>query len=392
MTAFLSDWLNLVLRWTHVMVGIAWIGTSFYFIALDLALRKREDTPPGVLGSAWEVHGGGFYDIRKYAVAPPGLPPDLKWFQWDAYLTWMSGFMLLWAQYYWQASTFLIDPSVLAMKPSEAVLIGMASLAAGWFIYNTLVTLLVARPAVLAASTFALILVFSYMYTHLYSGRGAFIHTGAMIGTLMAANVFLVIIPNQRRTIAALLRGDAPDPALGKAGKQRSLHNNYLTLPVLLFMVSNHYPFLTGHPHGWLVVALIITMGASVRHLVNRREAGDPLGRYVWAAPAGAAALLAAVAVTAPRAPTLAEGVPTDAQALTIVAARCAPCHAARPRQGGFNEAPKGIRLETLAELRRNAPLVFAQSVQTMTMPLGNLTGMTADERAQLGAWVQAQR
>jgi uncharacterized membrane protein len=392
MSAFLSDWLNLALRWAHLMVGIAWIGTSFYFIALDLALRKRPGQPEGVLGSAWEVHGGGFYNIEKYAVAPPKLPPDLKWFQWDAYLTWVTGFALLVVQYYWHASSFLIDPSVMELSPGAAATIGAGSLVLGWIVYDRLVRSLVEHPAALALSTFALILLAAWGYAEIFSGRGALIHVGAFIGTLMAANVFLVIIPNQKKVVASLLRGEPPDPALGKAGKQRSLHNNYLTLPVLLFMVSNHYPILTGHPYLPLVVALVIVIGASVRHIVNRHEAGDPFERYGWSLPVGAMALVTAVTITAPREPEIAGDVPEDGRVLTIAAMHCVGCHAAHPKHEGFREPPKGVKLETLDELRRHSAVVLAQAVQTQTMPLGNQTKMTPEERAQLGAWLRAQR
>jgi uncharacterized membrane protein len=382
--AFLLDWLNLLLRWAHLVVGIAWIGTSFFFIWLDLALRRRDGQPDGILGSAWLVHGGGFYDVAKYTVAPPQLPPELHWFRWEAYLTWATGLGLLVAMYYFQASLYLLDASRAPLSPVQASLIGLASLAAGWFAYDGLVRRFGDRPQLLAALLFALIVAAAWGYGEIFSGRGALIHVGALAGTWMAANVFAVIIPNQKKIVAALLA--TPDPALGKEGKVRSLHNNYLTLPVLLLMVSNHYPFLTGHRQLWLVVGLIVVAGAAVRHVLNRLEAGDPAHRYPWAAPVAVGGLLALVVATAPpRAPVA--SVPADGAVLAIAQKHCAVCHADRPSFPGFAQAPKDFRAETLAQLRANAPRIQAQLAGGV-MPPGNVTGLSAEERAMLGAWL----
>ena len=388
MTAFLVDWLNLLVRWGHLVVGIGWIGTSFYFVALDFQLRKRAAMPPGVYGTAWLVHGGGFYNVEKYLVAPPALPPDLIWYKWDAYLTWVTGFALLTLQYYWNARQYLIDPTVLQMAPSEAVVISLMTLGGGWLAYDGLCRSALGRhTGLLALATLGLILAAAYLYTHVYSGRGAFIHVGAFIGTIMAVNVFGVIIPNQRKIVAALMAGEAPDPRLGQAGKQRSLHNNYLTLPVLLMMVSNHYPVLTGHPHGWLVVALVVLAGASVRHFINRHDAGDALARFWWALPLAAAAVLALVVLTAPRGGGDAAAI-SDAQAMAIVEKHCTMCHAERPTHADIPEPPKGVVLTSVADLRRYADAITQQAVASTAMPLGNETGMTAAERGELGAWL----
>jgi uncharacterized membrane protein len=387
--AFLLDWLNLLLRWAHLVVGIAWIGTSFFFIWLDMALRRRDGQADGILGSAWLVHGGGFYDVAKYTVAPPQLPPELHWFRWEAYLTWATGLGLLVAMYYFQASLYLLDPSRAALSPMQACLIGLASLAAGWVAYEALVRRFGDRPVLLAGLLFALIVAAAWGYGKVFSGRGALIHVGALVGTWMAANVFAVIIPNQKKIVAALLAHAAPDPGLGKAGKVRSVHNNYLTLPVLLLMVSNHYPFLTGHPRLWLVVGLIVVAGAAVRHVLNRFEAGDRPRRYLWTAPVAVAGLAALVVATAPeRAPVLAR--PADAAALAIAQKHCAVCHADRPSFPGFAQAPKDFRAETVAQLRANAPRIQAQLAGGV-MPPGNVTGLTPEERAQLGAWLASR-
>ena len=386
--AFAMDWLNLLFRWGHMIVGIGWIGTSFYFIALDLSLRKREGMREGVFGTAWEVHGGGFYHVEKFTVAPKELPEDLIWYKWEAYLTWVTGFALLVVQYYFNATAYLIDPNVLQLTPGEAVLISAFSLAGGWLIYDFLCKSPIGKNTpLLAACLFALILAASYMFTHVFSGRGALIHVGAFIGTIMAVNVFGVIIPNQRKIAASLMAGEAPDPALGATGKQRSVHNNYLTLPVLLMMVSNHYPMLTGHPQSWLLVALVLLIGGGVRHFINRHDAGDPLNKFWWSLPVAGVATIAAIVMTAPKDFSSADQI-ADATAVQIARTHCATCHAAAPTYEGFEEAPKGINLETVGDLKRYADLVMAQAVQSDAMPLGNETGMTEDERATLGTWI----
>ncbi|MGD9738942.1 MAG: urate hydroxylase PuuD [Bauldia sp.] len=393
MSAFAADWLNLLFRWGHVIVGVSWIGTSFYFIALDLGLRKRERMGAGVSGTAWQVHGGGFYHVEKYLVAPAGLPSELIWFRWEAYLTWTSGFALLVIQYYLQPHAYLIDPAVADIAPWTAIAISVASLAAGWLGYDRLLcrTAVGANPLALAAAVFVLVIAATLLFQNVFSGRGALIHVGALIGTIMAANVFLVIIPNQRTITAALLVGTPPDPALGAMSKQRSVHNNYLTLPVLLLMVSNHYPMLAAHGQTWLVVALILAMGASVRHLINRHDAHDPVRRFIWALPVAIAALAAAVVLTAPRsAPAADSALVSDATALAIVTERCAGCHSTTPSVAGYASPPRGVVLTSIEDLRRQADPVRRQAVDSSAMPPGNLTAMTAGERAQLGAWIAA--
>jgi uncharacterized membrane protein len=391
MDVFIADWLNLLLRWAHMVVGIGWIGTSFYFIALDLGLRK-EKAAAAVQGDQWQVHGGGFYHVRKFAVAPPQLPEHLVWFRWEAYLTWVTGFGLLIVQYYWNARAYLIDPGVMDITPTVAISISVATLVAGWLVYDLICRSPVGeRPVLLSAVVFVLIVAASYGVSRIFSGRGAFIHVGSLVGTIMAANVFLVIIPNQKKMVAQLIAGQEPDPRYGAIGKQRSVHNNYLTLPVLLMMVSNHYPMLYSHPYSWLVVALIIVVGGLVRHLINRHDAGDDFNVYSWTAPVAAIALASAVTVTAPGGTTSSVEV-ADADALAIVNHHCTVCHARRPKHPGFAEAPKDMRLETIKDIRQYARLILVQAVQSNAMPLGNETRMTAEERARLGAWLGAQR
>ncbi len=397
MEAFAIDWLNLLFRWAHLIVGVGWIGTSFYFIALDLSLRKREGQAKGVFGSAWLVHGGGFYDVQKYTVAPDHLPDDLIWYKWEAYLTWVTGFALIVLQYYFNASTYLIDPSVMELTNWEAIGISLVSLFGGWFFYNTVCKLFLGKSTLwLGITVFFFLVTAGYAYTNVFSGRGALIHVGAIVGTMMAFNVFRIIIPNQKKIVASLLAGETPDPTLGQIGKQRSVHNNYLTLPVLLMMVSNHYPFITNHPQSWLIVAFIIVTGACIRHFLNSHEAahGKPegeVGNYSWALLAAAIGLCVLIIITAPKERDLSgAGTVSDFQALALSQKHCVACHATTPTHEAFVEAPKGVKLETVGELKRYSALIKAQAVDTDIMPLGNESGMTEEERAMLGAWLNA--
>jgi uncharacterized membrane protein len=392
MDVFLGEWVNLLLRWFHMIVGIGWIGTSFYFMALDFGLDAKERKSEGVYGTAWQVHGGGFYHVEKFTVAPPQLPAHLHWFKWDAYLTWMTGFGLLIVQYYLHAKSYLIDPSVMPLETWEAVAISVVSLLAGWAVYEALCRSPLGRNTiVLGALVFALILIVSVLYTRVFSARGAFLHVGAFVGTIMAFNVFMIIIPNQRKMVAQLLAGQVPDARYGAIGKQRSTHNNYLTLPVLVMMVSPHYPFLSAHPQSWLVVALIIVSGALIRHYINRVDAGDEWTTFGWAAPVAILAILGAIWLTAPRAPAAGGGAVSDADMLAMTAKHCTMCHARKPTHESFQEAPKNVTLESIGDIRKYAPLILTQTVQNKAMPLGNQTGMTEDERQKIGAWIAAQ-
>jgi uncharacterized membrane protein len=392
MDVFLGEWVNLLLRWFHMIVGIGWIGTSFYFMALDYGLDTRERKSAGVYGTAWQVHGGGFYHVEKFTVAPPQLPAHLHWFKWDAYLTFLTGFGLLVVQYYLHAKSYLIDPAVMPLEPWQAAAISVVSLLAGWGIYEALCRSTAGRNAtVLGACVFALILIASVLYTKVFSARGAFVHAGAFIGTIMAFNVFAVIIPNQRKMVAQLIAGKVPDVRYGQIGKQRSTHNNYLTLPVLVMMVSPHYPFLSAHPQSWLVVALIIVSGALIRHYINRVDAGDEWNAFGWAAPLAVFALICAIWLTAPRPPAATGGVVSDAEVLAITTKHCTMCHATKPTHESFREAPKNVVLESTADLRKYAPLILAQTVQNKAMPLGNQTAMTGEERQKIGQWIAAQ-
>jgi len=392
MDVFFGEWVNLLLRWFHMIVGIGWIGTSFYFMALDYSLDTKEPKSKGVYGTAWEVHGGGFYHVEKFTVAPPQMPSHLQWFKWDAYLTFMTGFGLLIVQYYLHAQSYLIDPAVMPLTTLQAVGISIASLLVGWIIYDGICRSPIGRHTVLlGACVFALILVASVVFTKVFSARGAFLHVGAFVGTIMAFNVFMIIVPAQRKMVAQLLKGEVPDGRYGAIGKQRSTHNNYLTLPVLVMMVSPHYPFLSAHPQSWLVVALIIIAGALIRHYINRVDAADDWNAFGWAAPVAAFALICAIYVTAPRAPA-ATGAVADADMLALTAKHCTMCHAKKPTHESFSEPPKNVTLDSIDQIKKYAPLILTQAVQNKAMPLGNQTAMTDDERAKMGAWIAQQK
>jgi uncharacterized membrane protein len=391
-SAHLEQWLGLVLRWAHVITGVAWIGTSFYFNWLNAHIAPPEAPEPGVGGELWSVHGGGFYRVVKYTVAPARLPKTLHWFKWEAYATWWSGLSLLVLLYYVGAREYLLDPAVSTIGPGTAVALGVATLAGSWAVYDLLCrSPLGGRPAILAAFGLALVTALSWGLSHVFSARAAYLHVGAALGTIMAANVFRVIIPAQRAMVAALSAGGAPDAARGRQAALRSLHNNYLTLPVLFVMVSNHYPATYGHPWGWAILAVLFVIGVLVRHWFNLRNAGRS---NAWLLPAAVAGLAALAVATAPR-PTVGTapaGVASApfAEVRVVIAHRCAPCHSAAPTYPGMAAAPAGVMLDTPEQIHARAARIAERAVVQQTMPLGNVTGITADERALLGRWVQS--
>ncbi len=389
MTSLLFDWANLLIRWAHVLAGIMWIGTSFYFIWLDSSLRKRK-ADDAIAGESWMVHGGGFYQVEKYLVAPEKLPEELHWFKYEAYFTWLTGFALMAIVYYWGAEAFLINPSVMELSVREAIGISLMSLLAGWIVYDLLCRMPIGNhTGLLAVAVFALIAAACIGYPQVYSGRAAYLHIGAFIGTIMAANVLFVIIPGQKKTVAALLKGEVPDPAYGKQAKQRSLHNNYLTLPVLFMMISNHYPIVFGHDLSWMIALGIVIAGGLIRHFFNQFDSGNLTNSGRFALPAAVLAILALIVVTASRIELSADGEPVAfADVQTIVAQRCLSCHSAAPTNEAFEEAPGGVMFDTAASIAQYADQIVSQSVLTDTMPLGNLTEMTAEERTLLGTWV----
>jgi len=385
------DWLSLAIRWLHLAAGIAWIGTSFYFIWLDQSLRARDGLAKGVLGESWSVHGGGFYHVQKYSVAPQDMPPELHWFKYEAYFTWLSGFALLVVLYYFGASSYLIDPTRADLAPIQAIGASVGFLVGSWVIYEALCRSPIGRSvAALAVSLLALILLSAFLLTQIFSDRAAFLHVGALIGTIMSANVFVVIIPNQKKVVADLMAGKAPNPALGAQAKQRSLHNNYLTLPVLLLMVSAHYPMLYsgGAAMGWLVIAFIVVIGGIIRHFFNSHHAGRRGVALIWQWPIAALLGIGLAFFISTRGEDVSATQVTDAKALAITQTHCAGCHAASPTHPAFKAPPGGIILDSLLTLEQHSDKVMAQAVLSQAMPLGNATHMTAKERAELGAWL----
>ncbi|MDO8540922.1 MAG: urate hydroxylase PuuD [Opitutaceae bacterium] len=394
MDAHLVDFLSLLVRWLHVIAGIAWIGSSFYFIWLDNSLEPpppgSEAAKKGVAGELWAVHGGGFYNPQKYAGAPPSLPDRLHWFKWEAYTTWLSGTALLAVVYWLHAGTMMLDPTRAVLSAAAAVGIGIASMVGSWVVYDGLCrSPLGRRDEVLGLVVFGLLTLLAWGLQHAFNGRAAFIHIGTAIGTIMTANVFFVIIPGQKRMVAAMRSGERPDPADGRRGKQRSVHNNYFTLPVVFLMISNHYASTYSHRHAWVVLALISAAGVAIRHFFNRRHKGE----FAWPYPAVGAVLLAGTAWwTTPRIPPLPklEGEATFDRVRAIVGQRCLACHSRVPTFPGVPQPPGGVILESADGITQNAQRIYNQVVATRVMPLGNVTQMTDQERAVLSAWIMS--
>jgi uncharacterized membrane protein len=392
MEAHLLDFAGMLVRWLHVIAGICWIGSSFYFVWLDNSLEApepgSEEEKKGVAGELWAVHGGGFYNPQKYAVAPARLPGTLHWFKWEAYTTWLSGTALLVLVYWLNAGVMMVDPSVAAITPLRAVLVGAGSMLGSWVVYDLICRSPLRRNnALVAVLVFGLLALLAFWLCGTLGGRAAFIHVGTSIGTIMAANVFFVIIPGQRRMVEAMRAGRAPNPEDGKRAKQRSVHNNYFTLPVVFIMVSNHYSATFGHPHAWAVLVLIAGSGVLIRHFFNRKHKGV----YAWPYLAAGAAVLGAVAVwTAPHVQALpaVQGPVTFNRVKAIIGQRCVTCHSQAPTFTGITQPPAGVILQGSDNVLLNAQRVYQQVVVTRIMPLGNATQMTDEERAVLAAWV----
>ena len=384
---YATDWLNLLARWLHVIAGIVWIGSSFYFIALDNHLRPpadEHDRDAGVGGESWEIHGGGFYQVQKYRVAPQTLPEPLHWFKWEAYTTWLSGFALLIILYYFHADTYLIDKSVADLSTWEAIGISIGLLVAAWLVYDAICRVLGDFPLILAATLLALITLAAWGSSHLFSGRATYLQVGAMLGTMMVGNVFFVIIPAHWELVRAKQAGREPDPAANERGKLRSVHNNYLTLPVVFTMLSNHFPFTYGHSYSWLILVVLLVIGAWVRHFFNLRHTG----RTVWWIPVSAAIAIAMLAILIRPQSESASGAPAVpfTQVKQIIDNRCTACHSMHPTK--VSEAPLGLTLDTPQEIQHYAPDIKGQAVDSTAMPLGNVTGMTKAERRLLGRWI----
>lgn len=393
METVLTEWLSIILRWTHVVAGIAWIGSSFYFIHLDLSLKARTDLPEGVRGDAWQVHGGGFYHMMKYLLAPRSMPDELTWFKWEAYTTWLSGFALLVVVYYLGAELFLVDRTVLDLSPKLAIALSFGSLILTWLVYEALCRSPLARNEIaLSVVGYIYLVGLTYAFTHMFSGRGTFVQIGALIGTIMVANVFVIIIPKQKKTVAALIAGQTPDPQWEKDGKTRSVHNNYLTLPVVFLMVSTHYPLLFATRYNWLIVAIVLAVGPVIRHFYNSRHAGNGSPWWTWAVAAAGMLAVALLSGAGPRTPLTGAlpPAPKFAQVNDIIMSRCSMCHAGEPVWAGIGAPPKGVMLDEPESIRRHAREIEINAVRSDAMPPGNITEVTPAERRVLGAWIAA--
>jgi uncharacterized membrane protein len=396
MEGYLLDWANLLLRWLHVIVAIAWIGSSFYFVWLDNSLRAPLDAAlkeKGVGGELWAVHGGGFYNPQKYLGAPPRLPQDLHWFYWESYSTWLSGFGLFSVLYLFNPRVFLIDPNVADITPTVAVVAALAFLVLGWLVYDIACRLLQKQEKLLAVLVVLYVVAASWAACHLFSGRAAFLIIGAMIATIMSANVFFVIIPGQRKVIASMKAGEAVDPIHGQRGKQRSVHNTYFTLPVLFAMLSNHYSMTYSHKHNWLVLVLIMVAGVLIRQFFIMRHKGKLNLAYPTVAVAVLAGVVAWLTPSVPaQVPAQAGAAPAArvelAQVQKIMEDRCVQCHAAQPTL--MPTPAKGVLLDTPEAVRGQAQQIYQQVVVQKAMPLGNMTRITDEERGVIAKWFES--
>src|SRR5947209_17343512 len=387
--ALVLDWLNIGLRWTHLIVGIGWIGTSLYFMWLDAALI-RTNLRPDIEGYAWLLHSGGFYLVERRKLPPGQLPSPIHWFKWEAALTFLTGFPLLVLVYYVTGGVYLVDPAVSSITPGQAVAVGIGVLIVGWAVYDLLWSSPLARGSGRAAVIVSWVLLLSvgYALTHVLSGRAAYIHTGAMLGTIMVANVWMRIVPAQRELIAAATAGRTPDATLSRRAKQRSTHNSYVTFPVIFMMLSNHYPATYGHPLNWLILWLLIGVGVGVRHVMIARERGRPADW--WLVPVSAA-LAGVVYLTSP---AWLGGARHGGERVGFVAAkavidrRCLSCHSEKPSDDIFRIAPNGVTFETAESIRARAETIRARVVVLRNMPLANKTGMTEAERDLIARWL----
>lgn len=409
LTPFLISWAEFAVRWLHVITAIAWIGSSFYFIALDLGLRKHDQLPAGAAGDEWQVHGGGFYHIQKYLVAPAHLPEHLTWFKWESYATWLSGFALLAIVYYGSADLYLIDAEKLELSTLAAIALSIGSLVLVWGVYSLLCRATLGQNAtLLMVILYVFLIALSWGFHQIFTGRAAFIHLGAVTATIMSANVFMVIIPNQKIVVADLKAGRTPDAKYGQIAKQRSTHNNYLTLPVIFLMLSNHYPLAFATEYSWIIASLVFLMGVTIRHYFNTGHARKGHPRWTWAATA----LIFFVIMGLSLAPLMQRDdlAETDARAnvLTlspelqkkanhplfeevgyIVEGRCSMCHATEPLWDGIIAAPKNVYLETSADILAQAKAIYLHSAVSHAMPPANITYMEVGERALIRRWYQ---
>lgn len=384
----LMEWLNIIIRVMHITFGIAWIGASFYFVFLENALNRTEDVREELAGNLWAVHGGGFYYLEKYKVAPKTIPKDLHWFKYEAYFTWLSGFCLLFVVYYFNASAFLIDKNVLDITATEGILIGVGSFVVAWLLYDVMCkSALIKNQLAFAIIGFIILIGFAWFYCHVFSARAAYIHFGAMIGSIMVANVFFVIIPGQKEMVRCAKLGIPLDPSLGKKALARSLHNNYFTLPVLFVMVSNHFPSTFGYEYPWLILAIISLGAAGVKHYLNLKEKKQ---LNVWILPVSVLILLSACFISAPSTnPNECKKEVSITEVQEIVQKRCVQCHSSTPTDDVYKVAPNGVMYDTPEDIVKKKDLIMQRVVLTKTMPQNNKTNITEEERNTIRCWIE---
>jgi uncharacterized membrane protein len=382
----IMEWLNIIMRVMHVTFGIAWIGASFYFVWLENALNRKEGVRDELAGNLWAIHGGGFYYLEKYKVAPQQVPKQLHWFKYEAYFTWLSGFCMLFIVYYFNAKAMLVDDTVLKLTSAQAIAIGVGSLAVGWILYDLLCKTPLVKTKWFAPVGFMLLIGFAWGYAHLFNSRAAYIHFGAMLGTIMVANVFFIIIPAQKAMVKAAKQGKIVNPELGKHAGLRSLHNNYFTLPVLFVMVSNHFPSTFGHQYSWAVLAAISLGAAGVKHYLNLKERGQ---YNIWVMPVSVLILLAAAFITAPPKPGACKENVGFAEVNVIINNRCLQCHSSKPTDDVYTAPPNGIVYDVPDNIVKLRDKIMQRVVITKTMPQNNKTGMTPEERDLIRCWIE---
>lgn len=384
----MMEWLNIVIRLMHITFGIAWIGASFYFVFLENALNRTEDVRDELAGNLWAVHGGGFYYLEKYKIAPKTIPKHLHWFKYEAYFTWLTGFCLLFVVYYFNASAFLIDKNVMDISATEGILIGVSSFVVAWIIYDRMCkSALIKNQLTFALVGFAFLILFAWFYCHVFSARAAYIHFGAMIGGIMVANVFFVIIPGQKEMVRCAKLGIPLDPSLGKKALARSLHNNYFTLPVLFVMVSNHFPSTFGYEYPWVILAIISFGTAGVKHYLNLKEQQN---LNVWILPVSVVILLAACFISAPSTnPYECKKEVSITEVQAIIQKRCVQCHSANPTDDVYTVAPNGVKYDTPQDIYTKRDLIMQRVVVTKTMPQNNKTNITEEERNTIRCWIE---
>lgn len=392
MAEYWMEWASLLFRWLHVITAIAWIGSSFYFVWLDLSLKKTNQLPEGVHGESWSVHGGGFYHVQKYLLAPDQMPPNLHWFKYESYFTWISGVCLLIVTYYWSAQVYLIDSSVASLSVTQAIGASFGSLLLSWIVYDLICKSPIGKNfSVLAFVVYAMVVFSAFLYSELFSSRAALLHVGAMIATWMTGNVFFIIIPNQKRVVASLKRSEMPDPALGRQAKQRSMHNNYLTLPVLFTMLSNHYPMTFVGEDLWILVACIVLVGAIIRDYFNAIHSESSGLKVKWQWPVASVLVIFLAVWATPQTNNFGTQEVVEASEIqAIVTQHCSSCHAKNPSGSSPVSAPQGVVLETLSDVARYKSQIKIQTVISQAMPPGNLTKMTEVERSMLGIWLDS--